>query len=141
MMDQRLEPFLGTWILDPDQSQYEQGAAPLGGSLRIVAKDEEIGFFMKTVEADGETLEANFSAIADGVDRPMPQNPFADTMSLTLEPGQVLTSEAKRGGLTIMTARRALNESGTELTISQTVHLLDAGSFTNEAVYLRGLIH
>ncbi|KZL20642.1 hypothetical protein PsAD2_01128 [Pseudovibrio axinellae] len=136
-MDERLTPFLGTWILDPDLSRYEQGSVPLGGSLKIIEKGGEIGFFMKTVEGDGETVAANFSGIPDGEDRPMPQNPFADTLSLSLEAGQILTSEAKRGGLTIMVAKRELNENGSELTVYQTVHLLDAGSFTNEAVYVR----
>ncbi|OKL43908.1 hypothetical protein [Pseudovibrio exalbescens] len=136
-MDDRLKPFLGTWILDPDQSNYEQGAVPLGGSLTIAEKEGEIGFFMKTVEADGETYEANFSGIADGEDRPMPENPFADTLALTFESDRVLTSEAKRGGLTIMSARRELNSAEDRLTVYQTVHVLDSGSFTNEAVYVR----
>ncbi len=105
--------------------------------MKILEKDGEIGFFMKTVESDGETVEANFSGIPDGEDRPMPQNPFADTLSLSLNTDGDLVSEAKRGGLTIMVAKRELNEDGSQLTIYQTVHLLDAGSFTNEAVYVR----
>ncbi len=136
-MDERLRPFLGTWILDPDVSNYEQGSVPWGGSMKILEKDGEIGFFMKTVEGEGETVEANFSGIPDGEDRPMPQNPFADTLSLSLNTDGDLVSEAKRGGLTIMVAKRELNEDGSQLTIYQTVHLLDAGSFTNEAVYVR----
>lgn len=136
-MDERLTPFLGTWILDPDLSQYEQGGVPLGGSMKILEKNGEVGFFMKTVEDDGETVEANFAGIPDGEDRTMPQNPFADTLNLSLEVGHILTSEAKRGGLTVMVAKRELSDDNTQLTIYQTVHLLDAGSFTNEAVYVR----
>ncbi|WP_068313041.1 hypothetical protein [Polycladidibacter hongkongensis] len=139
-MDTRLEPFLGTWILDPDLSDYEQGEIPLGGSLKIVARGDEVGFFMKTVEGSGETIEANFSAIADGIDRPMPENPFADTLSLEFQPGPSLNSEAKKGGLSIMSAKRTLDDTGTKLMVEQTVHLLDAGSFTNLAVYVRGLL-
>lgn len=136
-MDERIKAYLGTWILDPDISRYEQGTVPLGGRLKIVEKDGEIGFFMKTVEGDGESVEANFAGIPDGHDRPMPENPFADTLSLSLNIDGDLISEAKRGGLTIMEAKRELNEDGSQLTVYQTVHVLDSGSFTNEAVYVR----
>ncbi|MTI16807.1 hypothetical protein E1162_06105 [Rhodobacteraceae bacterium RKSG542] len=136
-MDERVKPFLGMWILDPDQSRYDQGAAPLGGSMKVAEKDGEIGFFIKTVEADGQTIEANFSGIPDGEDRQMPQNSFADTLSLAFESSSTLTSEAKKNGIVIMTARRELDDEAGTLTIYQTVHLLDVGSFSNEAVYVR----
>ncbi|WP_310618587.1 hypothetical protein [Flexibacterium corallicola] len=137
LMDERLIPFLGMWILDPDQSHYEQGEVPLGGSLKIAEKDGEVGFFMKTVEGAGDTLEANFSGIPDGIDRPMPPNSFADTLSLVFDDSHTLTSEAKKNGLVIMSAKRQIDDTGQHLVVEQTVHLLDVGSFTNEAVYVR----
>ncbi|MEJ8475792.1 hypothetical protein [Roseibium algae] len=136
-MSDKIEPFLGTWILDASENDFEQGEAPKSATLKIEDNFGMAIFSMNTVSADGEVTNDNFEAMPDGPEVKLGKSGLVDAMRLVFETDQKLVSEARRGGLTIMKATRELSDDGCTLTVTQTVHLVDVDSFTNVSVYRR----
>ncbi|MEE4012801.1 hypothetical protein V1T76_12100 [Roseibium sp. FZY0029] len=137
MIEDKLAPFLGTWILDTEESDFEQGEPPRSATLKI---DENFGvavFTMNQVAADGEVTNDTFEAMPDGPEVRLGKSGLVDAMRLVFQGDRNLISEARRGGLTIMKADRELSEDGRTLTVTQTVHLVDVASYTNVSVYRR----
>ncbi len=137
MSEDKLGPFLGNWILDADESEFEQGEPPKSATMKI---DDNFGmavFTMNQVAADGEVTNDTFEAMPDGPEVKLGKSGLVDAMRLTFASPRNLVSEARRGGLTIMKADRELSEDSRTLTVTQTVHLVDVASFTNISVYRR----
>ncbi|POF30478.1 hypothetical protein [Roseibium marinum] len=135
MNEDKLAPFLGTWILDAEESDFEQGDPPKSATLKI---DDNFGmavFTMNQVDADGEITNDTFEAMPDGPEVKLGKSGLVDAMRLVFQGDRKLVSEARRGGLTLMKAERELSNDGGTLTITQTVHLVDVASFTNITVY------
>ncbi|WP_417670200.1 hypothetical protein [Roseibium sp.] len=136
-MSDKLAPFLGTWILDPTESDFEQGDPPKSATLKIEDNFGMAIFTMNQVGADGEVTNDSFEALPDGPEVKLGKSGLVDAMRLVFESDRNLVSEARRGGLTIMKANRELSDDGTTLTVTQTVHVVDVASFTNVSVYKR----
>ncbi|AQQ04625.1 hypothetical protein B0E33_14455 [Roseibium algicola] len=137
MIEDKLAPFLGTWILDTEESDFEQGEPPRSATLKI---DENFGvavFTMNQVAFDGEVTNDTFEAMPDGPEVRLGKSGLVDAMRLVFQGDRNLISEARRGGLTIMKADRELSDDGRTLTVTQTVHLVDVASYTNVSVYRR----
>lgn len=137
MSEDKLAPFLGTWILDADESEFEQGDPPKSATLKIEDNFGMAVFTMNQVGADGELTNDTFEALPDGPEVKLGKSGLVDAMRLIFNGQKNLVSEARRGGLTIMKAERELSEDGRTLTVTQTVHLVDVASFTNTSVYRR----
>ncbi|MEP3431312.1 MAG: hypothetical protein ABJN98_21700 [Roseibium sp.] len=137
MTEDKLAAFLGTWILDTDASEFEQGDLPKSATLKIEDNFGMAVFTMNQVSADGEVTNSNFEALPDGPEVKLGKSGLVDAMRLVFEGNRNLVSEARRGGLTIMKANRELSDDGLTLTVSQIVHLVDVASFTNSSVYRR----
>ncbi|MBO6507245.1 MAG: hypothetical protein JJ866_09015 [Roseibium sp.] len=137
MIEDKLGPFLGTWILDADESEFEQGDPPKSATLKIEDNFGMAIFTMNQVSADGEVTNDSFEAVPDGPEVKLGKSGLVDAMRLVFQGDRNLISEARRGGLTIMKADRELSEDGRTLTVTQTVHLVDVASFTNTSVYRR----
>lgn len=136
-MSDKIGPFLGTWILDTAKSDFEQGDPPKSATIKI---EDEFGmatFSMNTVAADGEVTNDSFSGMPDGPEVKLGKSGLVDAMRLVFKDDNTLVSEARRGGLTIMKAERALSDDRQTMTVTQTVHLVDVASFTNVSVYRR----
>ncbi len=136
-MSDKIGPFLGNWILDADESEFEQGEPPKSATMKIEDNFGMTVFTMNTVSADGEVTNDSFEAIPDGPEVKLGKSGLVDAMRLVFKNDRNLVSEARRGGLTIMKAERELSEDGRTLTVTQTVHLVDVDSFTNVSVYHR----
>jgi hypothetical protein len=135
MNEDKLAPFLGTWILDAEESDFEQGDPPKSATLKI---DDNFGmavFTMNQVDADGQITNDTFEAMPDGPEVKLGKSGLVDAMRLVFQGDRKLVSEARRGGLTLMKAERELSDDGRTLTVTQTVHLVDVASFTNISVY------
>ncbi|MTI42904.1 hypothetical protein JM93_04285 [Roseibium hamelinense] len=136
-MEDKIGPFLGNWILDPDESEFEQGDPPKSATLKIEDNFGMAVFTMNQVGADGEVTNDRFEAVPDGPEVKLGKSGLVDAMRLVFQGDRNLVSEARRGGLTIMKADRELSEDGSTLTVTQTVHLVDVASFENVSVYRR----
>jgi len=137
MNEDKLGPFLGTWILDTEESDFEQGEPPKSATLKIEDNFGMAIFTMNQVAADGEVTNDTFEAVPDGPEVKLGKSGLVDAMRLVFEGDRNLVSEARRGGLTLMKADRKLSEDGRTLTVTQTVHLVDVASFKNISVYRR----
>ncbi|MCX2725151.1 hypothetical protein [Roseibium salinum] len=137
MIEDKLAPFLGTWILDPDASEFEQGDPPKSATLKIEDNFGVAVFTMNQVSAEGEVTNDSFEAVPDGPEVKLGKSGLVDAMRLVFKDERTLVSEARRGGLTLMKAERELSADGRTLTVTQTVHLVDVASFTNISVYHR----
>ncbi|MES0883607.1 hypothetical protein [Roseibium sp. SCP14] len=135
MIEDKIAPFLGNWILDTEASDFEQGEPPKSATLRIEDNFGMAIFTMNQVSADGEVTNDTFEAVPDGPEVKLGKSGLVDAMRLVFDGDRNLVSEARRGGLTIMKAERELSDDGQTLTVSQTVHLVDVASFTNISVY------
>lgn len=135
MIEDKLGPFLGTWILDTEASDFEQGDPPKSATLKIEDNFGMAIFTMNQVAADGEVTNDTFEAVPDGPEVKLGKSGLVDAMRLVFQNDRNLVSEARRGGLTIMKAERELSDDGQTLTVTQTVHLVDVASFTNISVY------
>jgi len=137
MIEDKLAPFLGTWILDTEESDFEQGEPPKSATLKIEDRFGVAAFTMNQVSADGEVTNDDFEAVPDGPETKLGKSGLVDAMRLVFQGDRTLVSDARRGGLTIMKAERELSEDGRTLTVTQTVHLVDVASYTNVSVYRR----
>ncbi|MEP4034675.1 hypothetical protein [Roseibium polysiphoniae] len=136
-MSDKIGPFLGTWILDAAESEFEQGDPPKSATLKIEDNFGMAVFSMNTVSADGEITNDSFEALPDGPEVKLGKSGLVDAMRLVFDGDDKLVSEARRGGLTIMKATRELSTDRQTLTVTQVVHLVDVDSFTNVSVYKR----
>ncbi|OJJ09906.1 hypothetical protein [Roseibium sp.] len=137
MIEDKIAPFLGTWILDSEASEFEQGDPPKSATLKIEDNFGMAVFTMNQVSADGDVTNDSFEAVPDGPEVKLGKSGLVDAMRLVFANDRNLVSEARRGGLTIMKAERELSEDGRTLTVTQTVHLVDVASFTNVSIYRR----
>ncbi|ADZ68799.1 hypothetical protein [Polymorphum gilvum] len=136
-MTDTLAPFLGTWILDVEESDFQHGEPPRSATLRIEDEFGMVRFTMSQVTSDGETVTDSFSALPDGPETPLGKSGLVDAMRLVFQGPRNLVSEARRGGVTLMKADRELSEDGRTLTVTQTVHVPDVASYTNVSLYRR----
>lgn len=136
-MSDPIAPFLGTWVLDVDASDFEQGDPPQAGSCKIEAEDAHLVFHLLGLDAKGETTEAEFRAAPDGRPKKLDESGLVDAMVLYLRPDGALVSEARRGGAALMSAVRKISEDEQTMTITQTVHLPDETSVVDTTVYRR----
>ncbi len=136
-MKDPIPPFLGTWIMDPDESEYDQGDPPKSGTYRIEDDSGLLIFTMNWIDADGTSHSESFSGIPNGKPIRLRESGLVDELVLFFETPRKLVSEARRGGLTIMKAARTLSDDGTSLTIDQVVHVLDDQTFVNTSIYYR----
>lgn len=135
MTEDKLGPFLGTWILDTEESDFEQGDPPKSATMKIEDNFGMARFSMNQVSQDGEVTNDEFEALPDGPEVKLGKSGLVDAMRLVFEGDHKLVSEARRGPLTIMKAERELSDNGATLTVTQTVHLVDVASFKNISVY------
>ncbi|MBA5778491.1 hypothetical protein H2509_15280 [Stappia sp. F7233] len=136
-MQDKIRPFLGTWLLDLDDSEFDQSALPRSGSCRIEEEFGLVNIRMSLVESGGDELNVVLSGIPDGPETPMRESGLIDSMVLYFEGSRTLTSQARRNGVPLMTARRTLSDDGHALEIEQTVEVPGQGLVSNTAIYRR----
>ncbi|MBL6431509.1 MAG: hypothetical protein HPM95_11495 [Alphaproteobacteria bacterium] len=136
-MTDQIAPFLGTWILDLDESEFDQSDLPKAGRCTI---EEEFGLVcirMTLITADGETLEGEITGVPGGAGQRLTESGLAERLYLFFEDDRTLTSQAKRGEQVLMTARRLLSEDGRSMEIEQTVEVPGEGPVVNTGIYHR----
>lgn len=131
-----LEPFLGTWRLDPHKSRYEVGRPPLDGAYTLSHNGEHLHFDIEWTAPDGKPQQQAVDAIPDGQEHPY-TGPGVDSVCYTLIDAVTLDSTASHAGQVIAHARRVLQAGGTQMEIVQAGPLPNGGSFANRSLYRR----
>jgi hypothetical protein len=131
------DPFLGTWVFDPEFAQYEVGQPPRSGTYVIEAADEQLRFTIDWVAADGTEHHLEILATPDGYEYPYNDPQVADAMIYTRIDEHTLDSAAKKGGTIISYARRVINPADDSMQIDQSGVRPDGTAFTNRSLYRR----
>ena len=129
--------FLGTWELIADQSRYEFGQPPAGGTYTITANETGYSFTIHWTTADGQQLSAAYDAIPDGQQYPYENTAVADAVSMTRVNEQQLDSASFKSNRQIAHAARILSADGQTMTITQSGQTPDGTPFSNISVYQR----
>lgn len=130
-----LQPFLGTWRLDPAQSHYEVGSPPRDGAYTLRYDGARLHFTIEWTGADGATMRQEIDAIPDGQEHPY-AGPGVDAVCYTLVDAATLDSTASQAGRVVAHARRRLLADGS-LEIVQSGPRPDGGRFANRSLYRR----
>lgn len=131
--------FLGTWQMQPEQNDYQQGDPPAKGTYTIANNPDGEGYLvsMAWTTIDGRDVEMSYTAIPDGIDHPYENPDIADTVSMTRVDENILDSDVKKGGAITAYARRELSSDGQTMTVTQSGPKSDGDWFDNVSVYVR----
>ncbi|MCB9592332.1 MAG: hypothetical protein H6719_06340 [Sandaracinaceae bacterium] len=131
------EHFLGTWALEPESCQYEQGDPPRSGLYRIEAHDGRLHFSITWEDAAGASHAVSFSGTPDGEPEPFDGGDLADALVIRAVSERELVSSALYRGVERMVAQRQLDDSRTAMRVVQVVRLPDGTSPANVAIYVK----
>ena len=131
------DPFVGTWELQAEQSQYEVGQPPASGLYRIESEGAGYLVTMQWQTAVNESKEMSYTSIPDGQDYAYENPEIAEFVSMTRVDERRLDSATKKGGQRIAHARRELAEDGQTMRVTQSGLLPDGSWFHNVSVYKR----
>lgn len=141
------DPFLGTWILQADQSDYQFGDPPAAGTYTIApAADGEhdgAGYLvtMAWTDAAGQAHELSYFGIPDGQTHPFaapdPEKSPVDATSMTRVDERTLDSASFKAGKQIAHARRHLAPDGRTMTVTQSGTTPAGKPFANVSTYRR----
>ncbi len=129
--------FLGTWILQPHLSEYEQGDPPTAATYRITDVDGRIHFAIHQSDPDGSDHRVEFSGVADGKRVPFSGGELADELAIVAVSQRELNSYAYFQGKEVMVAQRQLDESGQAMRVIQLVRFQNGANVANTSLYLR----
>jgi hypothetical protein len=131
----QLESFLGLWELDAGRSHYEWGEPPASGTYEIVADGDLLTFNMDWMDGAGEPHTLSYSERCDGQFHPYPVEAVADELCLRLT-ATALTSEARKGGQTVLSATREL-VGDQQMKVSMSGQRPDGEPYANLSWYVR----
>lgn len=127
--------FLGTWTLDPGSCDYEQGEAPVEGTLRIEESQGTLEFLMDWTDAEGEHHQARMSGAPDGQIVPFAGGKLADAISVQAVSARELNTSAYWQGKELMLAQRQLDDTGQAMRITQVVRFPNGSTLANVGIY------
>ena len=113
------DPFIGTWILDVEKSQFDENHRPQAGTI-VVEVDSE-GYYLQKAEGVNEkgekVAERPQRYIADGKDHPIPGLSGLNYRATRAEANTV-TGEARReDGSIVGGATKIVSADGKSMTI------------------------
>lgn len=107
------DPFLGSWKVNLQKSQYGSRPAPKSSTTTCVA---ERGGASKctndTVNAQGQQLHWEYTAKADGKDYPVTGSPLFDAVSFKQVNSRTRDITAKKAGEVVGTVRLVISKDG-----------------------------
>ena len=131
------DAFLGTWIMQPEQNDYQFGNPPQQGSYKIETEGDGYLVTMDWMTADGKEMTMSYNAIPDGKEYPTDPATGVDTMSMTRISDNVLDSAAMKDGVVVAYGTRILSEDENTMTVKQSGKTPNGQEFINTSVYLR----
>jgi hypothetical protein len=133
---ERVQKFLGTWILQPEECRYESGEPPISGMYSISLQDETLWFQMVWTTIEGKEFKVEYCEIPDGEEHPYENKQLVDSIRLTPKSATVLESEGFKDDLLSMRATRELIEEDL-MKVTFEGMLPEGQSYYNISVYKR----
>ena len=130
-----IDPFIGTWQLDPSKSNYELGEPPATGWYRLEATETGYLITMAWTTQAGQAMEMAYEGTPDGKVYPYADSDVVDAISMTRVSAVQLNSASFMAGQQIAHAARIMSEDGRVMTVVQSGNRTDGTLFQNTAVY------
>jgi hypothetical protein len=131
------DPWVGTWTLDPSQSQF-QGPAPQRETLQIQSVNQgPIRYTTSGTDAQGKPMLESFDGKSDGQSYPISVNGYeGGRMALTRVSDREYTGQGTLADGTPVTQRITLSPDGRTITV-QSQGKSNQGAFNNTAVFVK----
>lgn len=130
-----LEPFLGIWVLDPQECVYEHGDPPDKAVYEITADGRALIFAVE-YEIGGMELEFRYRTLPNGIEQPYEDpNGIVDSITSTFTGAQEIETISRSGGDVLALAVRAISEDGLTMTVTQKGTAEGGRRFVNVSVY------
>ena len=130
------DPFVGSWALNVQKSQYPPRTLPTRMIIQMEAAGDGIRYRSETVDADGRTTTAEYVAGYDGKEA-IVKGSFGLLLPVSLKRVDSNTVEASymRGFQVVATSRRVVSKDGRVMTVTTTSKDKDGNSITHIGVY------
>jgi hypothetical protein len=112
------DPLAGTWELNLEKSKFNPGPPPKSQTRTYEVTGQQVRMIMKTIDAKGNEIVHQFSAMRDGKDYPFEGWAIADTISLTPVDTFTMTVKQKKAGEVVVTGTNVISKDGKTMTIS-----------------------
>ena len=132
-----VDAFLGIWVMQADQNNYQFGNPPQKGSYIIESEGDGYLVTMHWTTSEGKDMTMDYTAIPDGKDYPTDPTTGVDSMSMTRMSDNVLDSAAMKNGIMVAYGTRILSEDKNTMTVKQSGKTSDGQEFINTSVYVR----
>lgn len=126
---------LGTWVMDVEASSYRPGPPPRSQTRVYETHLEGYKATITTVNAEGQTLEAEYVADYDSLEYPLTGSTQVDAIELRRISPYVAEATLRHARKVIGTARRVISEDGKTMTITYNGRDVEGRQVHNVAVY------
>lgn len=132
---QATDPVSGTWELNLAKSKYASAPAPKSETRTIEVVGDRITFTARTIDAEGKTMVAQFTANFDGKEYPLKGNPNYNSISLKRIDRFTTESITSKGGKVVARNRRVVSADGKVMTLTAPTTNAKGETVTDIQVY------
>lgn len=104
--------FAATWILNASKSTYSPGPAPKSQVATLAAVNNGMSVVSDRIEADGQKVHFEWTAMFDGMDYPVKGDPSRDTVSVKKIDDYNVEITNKKGGKVTTTIKAVYEKDG-----------------------------
>ena len=112
------DPLAGTWELNLEKSKYNPGPPPKSQTRTYEVTGQQVRMISKSIDAKGNEIVHQFSAMRDGKDYPFEGWAIADTVSLTPVDTFTMTVTQKKAGEVVVSGTNVISKDGKTMTNS-----------------------
>jgi hypothetical protein len=109
---------LGTWVLNLEKSSYDPGPPPRSQTRTYETVSEGIHATIVTVDAQGQSVTARYTARYDSLEYPLTGSAAIDAIALKRVNARTAEATLTHARKRIGTARRVISEDGKTMTIT-----------------------
>src|SRR5262245_16699572 len=126
---------IGTWKLNLAKSKFSPGPPPKSRTVTYEAVGQGAKITTKGTDAEGKTVDFQFTANYDGKDYPVTGNPDWDTIAFKRIDAFTMETTRKKAGKIVSTNTRVVSKDGkTQTQREKGVNVKD-GKFSNTCGY------
>ncbi len=132
------DPFIGTWVMDPQRSRYEAGDLPQSMSIVMTSAGQGIYYRSQTTLSNGSHVSSAYTADYDGsVAMVLGTTGIMAPVSLRRVDDRTVECSYMKGLRVVASSRRVISENGATMTITTVSPGKDGATSTNVAFFAR----
>jgi hypothetical protein len=131
------DPLDGTWELNVAQSRFDPGPAPRSQTRTYESDGQTVRMTSKSVNAQGQETEVEYTASYDGKETAISGSPIADTISIKRINESTSEATLKKAGKVVSTSTRVVSSDGKQMKVT-TIGTNDKGqTIRSELIFER----